>query len=212
MLAGNVSPMTGENVKPAYGGEDEAFLRKVVTPIYEVIARVCMRFYFLLTIKFWAPCIPFCFYLLYHYSIYWKAPLWIGCLTGSWKKQTRKIKTFSMEELWWFKRILLVLDFHLLHFSFSVNMLLEINLPFFNYRSVDCFRLGWPMRADADFFCLPIERLRFEKSEVATLVKWGLFISFSLYSPCSNSAQAIRFALKLPPKIHVLINLKIWSK
>jgi hypothetical protein len=24
----------------------------------------------------------------------------------------------------------------------------------FNYRSVDCFRLGWPMRADADFFSL----------------------------------------------------------
>lgn len=40
MLAGNVSPMTGENVKPAYGGEEEAFLKKVVTPIYEVIARV----------------------------------------------------------------------------------------------------------------------------------------------------------------------------
>lgn len=40
MLAGNVSPTTGENVKPAYGGEEEAFLRKVVTPIYEVIARV----------------------------------------------------------------------------------------------------------------------------------------------------------------------------
>lgn len=40
MLAGNVSPMTGENVKPAYGGEEEAFLRKVVTPIYEVIAQV----------------------------------------------------------------------------------------------------------------------------------------------------------------------------
>ncbi|PKI61075.1 hypothetical protein CRG98_018520, partial [Punica granatum] len=38
MLAGNVSSVTGENVKPAYGGEDEAFLRKVVTPIYEVIA------------------------------------------------------------------------------------------------------------------------------------------------------------------------------
>ena len=37
MLAGNVSPMTGENVKPAYGGEDEAFLRKVVTPINELI-------------------------------------------------------------------------------------------------------------------------------------------------------------------------------
>jgi len=40
MLAGNVSPMTGENVKPAYGGEEEAFLRKVVTPIYDVIAKV----------------------------------------------------------------------------------------------------------------------------------------------------------------------------
>ena len=40
MLAGNVSPMTGENVKPAYGGEEEAFLRKVVTPIYNVIAKV----------------------------------------------------------------------------------------------------------------------------------------------------------------------------
>jgi len=40
MLAGNVSPMTGENVKPAYGGAEEAFLRKVVTPIYLVIAKV----------------------------------------------------------------------------------------------------------------------------------------------------------------------------
>ena len=40
MLAGNVSPMTGENVKPAYGGEEEAFLSKVVTPIYNVIAKV----------------------------------------------------------------------------------------------------------------------------------------------------------------------------
>lgn len=40
MLAGNVSTMTGENVKPAYGGDDEAFLRKVVTPIYQTIAKV----------------------------------------------------------------------------------------------------------------------------------------------------------------------------
>ena len=40
MLAGNVSPMTGENVKPAYGGDEEAFLSKVVSPIYEVIAKV----------------------------------------------------------------------------------------------------------------------------------------------------------------------------
>jgi hypothetical protein len=40
MLAGNVSPTTGENVKPAYGGEEEAFLKKVVTPIYKVIEKV----------------------------------------------------------------------------------------------------------------------------------------------------------------------------
>ena len=46
MLAGNVSPMTGENVKPAYGGEEDAFLRKVVTPIYEVIAMVRLKFSF----------------------------------------------------------------------------------------------------------------------------------------------------------------------
>jgi callose synthase len=32
--------MTGENVKPAYGGEEEAFLSKVVTPIYNMIAKV----------------------------------------------------------------------------------------------------------------------------------------------------------------------------
>jgi callose synthase len=40
MLSGNVSPLTGENVRPAYGGDDEAFLMKVVTPIYRVIEEV----------------------------------------------------------------------------------------------------------------------------------------------------------------------------
>ncbi|KAJ8769184.1 hypothetical protein K2173_000959 [Erythroxylum novogranatense] len=29
----------GENIKPSYGGDDEAFLRKVVTPIYRVIQK-----------------------------------------------------------------------------------------------------------------------------------------------------------------------------
>lgn len=43
MLAGNVSPMTGETVKPAYGGEEEAFLRKIITPIYQVIAKEAER-------------------------------------------------------------------------------------------------------------------------------------------------------------------------
>ncbi|KAE8693187.1 Callose synthase 3 [Hibiscus syriacus] len=39
LLAGNVSIVTGENIKPSYGGDDEAFLRKVITPIYCVIER-----------------------------------------------------------------------------------------------------------------------------------------------------------------------------
>ncbi|KAL0287337.1 UNVERIFIED_CONTAM: Callose synthase 3 [Sesamum angustifolium] len=97
MLAGNVSPMTGENVKPAYGGEEEAFLRKVVTPIYEVIAREAAR-----SKK--------------------------GTSTHSqWRNYD------DMNEYFW---------------------------------SVDCFRLGWPMRADADFFCKSVNQLRSEKDGV----------------------------------------------
>nr|XP_043619337.1 callose synthase 3-like isoform X2 [Erigeron canadensis] len=38
ILAGSVTP-TGENIKPAYGLEKEAFLSKVVTPIYKTIAQ-----------------------------------------------------------------------------------------------------------------------------------------------------------------------------
>ncbi|KAK1403845.1 1,3-beta-glucan synthase [Heracleum sosnowskyi] len=37
LLAGNVSIVTGENIKPSYGGDNEAFLRKVISPIYRVI-------------------------------------------------------------------------------------------------------------------------------------------------------------------------------
>lgn len=40
ILAGNISPLTGEHIKPAHGGEEEAFLKKVVTPIYDIIAKV----------------------------------------------------------------------------------------------------------------------------------------------------------------------------
>lgn len=40
MVGGNVSSVTGENVKPAYGGTEDAFLTKVVRPIYNVIAAV----------------------------------------------------------------------------------------------------------------------------------------------------------------------------
>ncbi|KHN27101.1 Callose synthase 3 [Glycine soja] len=98
MLAGNVSPMTGENVKPAYGGEDEAFLRKVVTPIYDVIA----------------------------------------------KEAARSKKGRSKHSQW--------------------RNYDDLNEYFW---SADCFQLGWPMRADADFFCLPVEQLNFDKSNVS---------------------------------------------
>lgn len=39
-VAGNANPMPSDNIKPAYGGEEEAFLKKVVTPIYQIIAKV----------------------------------------------------------------------------------------------------------------------------------------------------------------------------
>ncbi|KAK7247578.1 hypothetical protein RIF29_42463 [Crotalaria pallida] len=39
LVAGNVSIVTGENIKPSYGGDDEAFLRKVITPLYRVIEK-----------------------------------------------------------------------------------------------------------------------------------------------------------------------------
>ena len=45
-----------------------------------------------------------------------------------------------------------------------------------NGRSVDCFRLGWPMRADADFFCQPLEQLRVDKKDVSC--------NFELYVAC----------------------------
>ncbi|KAL3637977.1 Callose synthase 3 [Castilleja foliolosa] len=34
--------------------------------------------------------------------------------------------------------------------------------------SVDCFRLGWPMCADADFFCKPVDQNRNEKNGEST--------------------------------------------
>ncbi|URE49709.1 callose synthase [Musa troglodytarum] len=39
LLAGNVSVVTGENIRPSYGGDDEAFLKKVISPIYHVIEK-----------------------------------------------------------------------------------------------------------------------------------------------------------------------------
>ncbi|KAL3528069.1 hypothetical protein ACH5RR_012725 [Cinchona calisaya] len=43
LLAGNVSIVTGENIKPSYGGDDESFLRKVIAPIYRVIEKEAQK-------------------------------------------------------------------------------------------------------------------------------------------------------------------------
>ncbi|KAL2461368.1 Callose synthase 2 [Abeliophyllum distichum] len=107
MLAGSVSPMTGEHIKPAYGGENEAFLRKVVTPIYNTIA-----------------------------------------------KEARRIKEGKSKHSQW-------------------RNYDDLNEYFW---SVNCFKLGWPMRADADFFCLPIEKIREDKSENHESVKGDRWI------------------------------------
>ncbi|XP_020232679.1 callose synthase 2 isoform X1 [Cajanus cajan] len=89
MLAGNVSPLTGEPVKPAYGGENEAFLMKVIKPIYDVIAKEAKR----------------------------------SNLGKSKHSQWRNYD--DLNEYFW---------------------------------SVDCFRLGWPMRVNSDFFFVPFPR------------------------------------------------------
>ncbi|KAJ3682000.1 hypothetical protein LUZ60_014573 [Juncus effusus] len=86
MLIGTVSALTGEYVKPAYGGDKEAFLNKVVTPIYDVISEEAAK------------------------SKREKAK------HSQWRNYD------DLNEYFW---------------------------------SIDCFRLGWPMRADADFFAQP---------------------------------------------------------
>ncbi|KVI09417.1 1,3-beta-glucan synthase subunit FKS1-like, domain-1 [Cynara cardunculus var. scolymus] len=103
MLAGNVSPMTGENVKPAYGGDEEAFLTKVVSPIYDVIAKEAAR----------------------------------SKIGKSKHSQWRNYD--DLNEYFWY------------------DLVCELG-------SVDCFRLGWPMRADADFFCEPEKLRQFDKN------------------------------------------------
>lgn len=51
----------------------------------------------------------------------------------------------------------------LLHIEFSkISRILVVQLC----RSIDCFRLGWPMRADANFFQCPSEPARVDKDEV----------------------------------------------
>ncbi|KAF7849020.1 hypothetical protein BT93_L1333 [Corymbia citriodora subsp. variegata] len=86
-MASELNGIVAGNASPAYGGEEEAFLRKVVTPIYEVIAKEVER------------------------------------SKGGRSAHSQWRNYDDLNEYFW---------------------------------SDDCFqRLGWPMRADADFFRLP---------------------------------------------------------
>ncbi|KAI3444935.1 hypothetical protein Pfo_001600 [Paulownia fortunei] len=95
------------NIKPAYGGDEEAFLRKVVTPIYNMIAKEARQ------------------------------------SKGGRSKHSQWRNYDDLNEYFW---------------------------------SVNCFRLGWPMRADADFFCLPIEQIHADRSEGSESVKGDRWI------------------------------------
>lgn len=44
-----------------------------------------------------------------------------------------------------------------------------------NCRSVDCFKLGWPMRADADFFYQPSKELEVDKDKVCCNFRYKVF-------------------------------------
>ena len=103
---------------------------------------------------------------------------------GSWKEQRWKIKAFPMEELWWFEWILLVLSspffFFFLHCVALFCFNFHIDSPAQNCRSMDCFRLGWPMRADADFFRLPPKQ--FNSSEDEVCINFGLHCLFDIFS------------------------------
>lgn len=57
-----------------------------------------------------------------------------------------------------------------------------IKYDFLHCRSVDCFRLGWPMRADADFFCLPVAVPNTEKDGVHNNYTSFLFLSTYFFS------------------------------
>lgn len=140
LLAGNVSIVTGENIKPSYGGDDESFLRKVITPLYRVIDKVTDIY----NVQSFYCC-----------SIF---PYLSACndIPGSPEEQKWEGTLLCLVQLWWPERVFLVsnniteytsisalaLNFHIFDIQFSSL------IP----RSSDCFSLGWPMRDDGEFF------------------------------------------------------------
>lgn len=57
VLSGAVSLITGEKVRPAYGGDDESFLNNVVKPIYDVIFQVYNIFFWTFNTQSFEVCI-----------------------------------------------------------------------------------------------------------------------------------------------------------
>ena len=142
LLAGNVSIVTGENIKPSYGGDDEAFLRKVITPLYRVIEKVCYC-NVLATLFKLKICLSDTRVLLTTFqeaekSKKGKAP------HSAWCNYDDLNEYFWSVWAW---------------YQFSVIMLVlvsSLDLAFLFFyvfsRSSDCFSLGWPMRDDGEFF------------------------------------------------------------
>lgn len=68
VLSGAVSLITGEKVRPAYGGDDESFLNNVVKPIYNVIFQVRISFFSIFNPYSFNVCsynwLPFSIYLM----------------------------------------------------------------------------------------------------------------------------------------------------
>ncbi|KAL4565115.1 hypothetical protein LXL04_029200 [Taraxacum kok-saghyz] len=156
VLAGNMCLMTGENVKPAYGGDEEAFLTKVVTPIYNVIEQEAV----------WSK------------------------LGKSKHSQWRNYD--ELNEYFW---------------------------------SVDCFRLGWPMRADWDFSVGPSSQMsqRVFNSDVFQKVP-NVFITASILKliqavldvvltwkarHCMPFDQKLRYALKVVTAVVWVVILSV---
>lgn len=76
------------------------------------------------------------------------------CTEGSYEKQKWDNRPFNMEELWWLKWIFLVRLRKVYGWCYSPSLRSSFskNTRWLNFRSPDCFEIGWPMRLDHDFF------------------------------------------------------------
>lgn len=137
ILCGAISLTTWEKVMPAYGGETESFLNNVVTPIYTVIRQVLSN---LSSLLFW---IVF-FNITNFCSNQRKLPIAKeGRLIILYGETMMILMSISGQHYITFLQLFSMLSsFHI------ITSLLLFNIC----RSPDCFKIGWPMRLDHDFF------------------------------------------------------------